>query len=304
MARVHTFYFLVNEAGEPIADANISIFLAGTETPATIYTDEFSNAYVNTAPHMISLSNGYIEWWTGDKNETYGYANTQKFKIKWEKVGISSGIVDYIDIFPAVSYVEPVDETDIFSIVKDKTVSNALAYEWTEHARANILTTPGIHGLMLATPTEFDTIPNKLIHNRMAWYWDRHYESTVQTFSPSAGTPHGIEEVDPLSTTTIKNKLVSNELINTIHQDISNIDGILDGIREGRFIVGTGDWTASGDTYWTEVTHSLDIEYPMIICWNTDTHKVEKMTDIEMLTTNKLKITSSETLNLSIRITT
>ncbi len=304
MARVHTFYFLVNEAGEPIPDANISIFLAGTETPATIYTDEFSNTYINTSPQMISLSNGYIEWWTGDKSESYGYANTQKFKIKWEKVGISSGIVDYIDVFPAVSYVEPVDETDILSIVKDKTVSNALATEWTNHARSDIVTSPGIHGLALTSPSESDVVPNKLINNKMAWDWNEHSASTVQSYPVLAGSPHNIKEVDPLSSTTIKNKLVSNETINTLNTNISDINNTLDGIKQGRFIVDVGDWILSSDIYYTEITHSLDIEYPMVLCWNTNTNKIEKMTDIEMISVNKIKISSSEQLDLSVRITT
>ena len=128
MARVHQWQFLMNEVGEPIENADIYVYLAGTTTPTFVYTDEYSNDGVNTTPQLKTLSNGYFEFWIADNSELHGYETTQKFKIKWDKTGITTGEVDFIDIFPATKYVEPVDETDPFSVVKDKTLSNQLAY--------------------------------------------------------------------------------------------------------------------------------------------------------------------------------
>ncbi len=224
MSRVHFWQFLINEIGEPIQGAEVSIYLAGTETPAHIYTDEFSGNIISDSPQLTTLSNGFFQAWIGDNLESHGYNTTQKFKLVWEKVGISQGEIDYIDIFPAIKYIEPVDETDQLSIVKDKTVSNQLAFGWEDHITYSIIDDGlPVHGLDIVNSSETDEIPNKLITNKMGWDWDHHQLSTIQSFHPSAGTPHNIEEVDILSSTTIKNKLVSNDIIKTIKDDIYDL---------------------------------------------------------------------------------
>ena len=322
MARVHQWQFLLNEVGEPISNADISVYLAGTTTPVTIYTDEFSNNTVSTAPQLKTLSNGYFEFWIADKNETFGYETTQKFKIKWEKTGIARGEVDFIDIFPAIKYVEPVDETDSFSIVKDKTLSNALAYGWESHIHhdAAVDGLP-IHGLTLVDLSSYDTLPNKLITNQMGWDWDKHRISTVQSYPSLAGTPHGIEEVNETSNSTLKNKLVSNNTIYTLNADINSLESHsdarddnlqiqidtlsteLNNINSNSFTINTTDWLVNGDELYYDISHNFGKSWLIVVCWNTDTSKIERMADIEEIDTNTIRVTISSTpLNLRVRI--
>jgi hypothetical protein len=358
MARVHIYHFLVNEVGEPIDGADISIFLAGTDAPANLYTDEFNYDFSSTAPQLTTLSNGYFEFWIADEDDIRGYRHSQKFKILWEKTGISRGEIDYIDIFPAVKDIESVNETDEFSIVKDKTVSNKLAYDWQSHINHNILLDTislPIHGIDIVDLDQVDTTGNKLITNQIGWLWEQHRLSTTASYHPSAGLPHGIDEVDETSLTTNKNKLVSNELMyylqdsidtNLAHSDDrddtlqsnitsgdetlqnnltagdvvlqynitagdedlqSNIDDLSNTIGlmvSDIFPITTGDWSDNNDgTYSYTITHDFGVNYPMVTVWNTSTKVVENMASIDEVDVNNTKITSSEVLNLSVRIT-
>jgi hypothetical protein len=116
---------LLNKEGQPIENADVSIYLAGTNTDATVFLDEFSSSSVSTSPQVITNENGYFEFWLPDPNSSSGYSITQKFKIYWDKTGIETGYIDYVDIYPTSS---PVNETDSDE-VKDKSISNLLAFQ-------------------------------------------------------------------------------------------------------------------------------------------------------------------------------
>lgn len=138
--RYHWWGFIVNELGEPIDNAEVTIYLAGSDTRANVYFDEYTNekssaVYVdnnnNTVYtfHMKTLSNGFYEFWIGDANEIDGYAPTTKFKIAWEKVGVAAGEVDFISILPYYPEIVEVDPNDPDSELRNKLVSNKMIYD-------------------------------------------------------------------------------------------------------------------------------------------------------------------------------
>ena len=100
MARIHFWTYMLNEEGQPLQDANVTVMLAGTVVPADVYLQEAGGSSTDVAPQMITNSEGYFEFWIGDVNEIAGYATPQKFKLKWEKVGVTTGQIDFIDILP------------------------------------------------------------------------------------------------------------------------------------------------------------------------------------------------------------
>ena len=100
MARIHFWSYLLNEEGQPLQNADVTIFLAGTEVPADVYLQEAGGTFTDDDPQLTTNSEGYFEFWIGDVNEVAGYATPQKFKLSWEKVGVATGIIDFIDILP------------------------------------------------------------------------------------------------------------------------------------------------------------------------------------------------------------
>jgi hypothetical protein len=100
MARIHFWSYLLNEEGQPLQNAEVTVFLAGTVVPADIYLQEAGGTFTDVEPQLVTNSEGYFEFWIGDVNEVAGYATPQKFKLSWEKIGVATGIIDFIDILP------------------------------------------------------------------------------------------------------------------------------------------------------------------------------------------------------------
>lgn len=97
MARAHYFYYLINSAGEPIPNANISIYSAGTTTPAQVYFGETGGASVSTIPQTNTDTNGFFQFWIADASEG-GYEATSKFDVSWSTGGgAEDGTLQYID---------------------------------------------------------------------------------------------------------------------------------------------------------------------------------------------------------------
>jgi len=328
MARYHQWGFIVNEAGEPIENAEITVKEAGGEIIANVYYDEFgtSNSFTTPAlsagPQLSTLSNGYYEFWIGDIYEPLGYRNDQKFKLEWIRIGVASGEIDYINVFPLGPHTDPVALTDCVSptIVKNKLVSDYLACKWDTHSDMEIVENGefySVHGLdfvhvdQYGHVDEMDTVPNKIINNYLGWHWDKHRLSTVQEFDISAGRPHNMEEVNPLEgDSTLRNKLVSNRDLYYLHSRITdlnvyvnNADIVLqnqinylsdlsDLSRSGLWTIYSEDWIQGLNNQWYfDIAHNLDILYPSVFCWDIDTNMAIQTAEIGYINTNIIKIT-------------
>jgi hypothetical protein len=323
MARYHWWGFIVNEAGEPIENAEITIKLAGTEELACVYYDEFGNANsclnpeLSAGPQLSTLSNGYYEFWIGDISEPYGYRNDQKFKIEWIRIGVAQGMIDYVNIFPLGPQTYPVSFNNCVSpsMERNKLVSDYLACKWDSHSDHNIVTESGdfspIHGIEFVDVESLDTVPNKIINNYYGFHWEYHRLSTVQDYHPSAGRPHGMEEVNPLDGSSIlRNKLVSNRDLYNLHGRITDlnvyvnnqdanlqlqIDDLLyitDQSKSGWWTVYAEDWIYDEyDKWYVDIEHDLEIYYPIVICWDELTKRVIQPTNIEFIDMNTIRIT-------------
>jgi len=284
--RYHFWQFLLNQEGQPINDADISIFRAGTTTPVTIYTGEISSDIVSIAPQLSTTSNGYFEFWIGDEEEPSGYERGTKFKIQWERAGISSGIVDNIEVFQTMA---GVDETDPDSIYKNKLISNALAYRFANHSEHEVLNDGfPIHGLMPVDVDAIDNVSNKVVSNRLANGWETHSNFNFDTVFPSEieDSPHDLQPIEYNSSDSTYNKLMSNQILFDIQGQITNIFSSV--YYE---TVAASAWVLNGGSYEYDFVHNLDEEYPFIICWDTTTNKVAELDVIESIDYNTLKLT-------------
>lgn len=129
MARVHYWQYLISDTGEPVAGASISVFLAGTDEPANVYLHPSEENVNGFNPQVYTNNDGFFEFWIGDTREQNGYTSTQKFKLKWESVGTTDGIVDNLDIFPPIF---PVDETST-DTERNRCISDLMAKQWEDH---------------------------------------------------------------------------------------------------------------------------------------------------------------------------
>jgi len=127
MARRVYYSWVCNDEGQPVSNVTVDVYQAGsTDTPANIY---LANTGGSPVSETTTDAEGYFEFWIADTSGAdLGYASDQKFRIDWSGTGITSGYVDYVNIFsPAAE----VDETDT-DTTKNKTVSNAQANQWSQ----------------------------------------------------------------------------------------------------------------------------------------------------------------------------
>jgi len=278
MARVHVWEFLLNDTGQPIGGADISIYKAGTETPAYIYEDEYGGSPINVdpntgeplAPQLTTLKNGYFEFWISDGDESeetnkqYGYDLFQKFKIAWNKTGVASGYIDFIEVFNETKKYGEVDITDN-NAIKNKLVSNYLANQWSYHSNLKIPDSGfiSIHGLLQLDPTDTGTTQNKLLSNNQAYKWETHVDTLSVSEAILSAGPHGIEPVDETSTDDIKNKLVSNNQMKQLTDSKVNITTAT--------LLSGSSWTSATGYYWTNVDYEGTSQYPIVQVWDMDT---------------------------------
>jgi hypothetical protein len=286
--RVHFWQFLLDEEGRPIEDAEISIFLAGGSTPASIYTQEIGGSPVSTSPQVETDSSGLFEFWIGDTGESAGYTTTQKFKLQWKKTGIATGSIDNVDVFLPVA---EVDETST-NTSKNKLVSNLLAYRWEEHRTDETHTIHGIEEVEIV-PSGATNVKDKLVSNELASGWELHKLDNTHTV-------HGIEEYNPSGSGTVRNKLVSNKDINDIYAAIG-----LGGPVAVAYYDTISSWSGptSAGYYYEDIEHNLDLEWPVVQCYNSSTRKVEEMVEIESIDDNTTRIWSNDnTLTIKVSI--
>jgi len=289
MSRFHYWQFLINKEGQPIPDANINVYLAGTDTSAYVYFDEFGSNTSNEEPQVITNNMGYFEFWVADASEAYGYQKGQKFKIEWEKPGVALGKIDWVDIFP---HVVEVDETDVTSTAKNKVISNKLAYRWEEHKNST-LQNDGfpIHGIEAVNEVDEDIFPNKVISNKLAKKWDSHSTFSFETSATSATAAHDLQPININSQDTIFNKLINNKILFDINESIITINELLEsGIgNAGNIFISH----SLSDTW--ILTHNFGVKYVAVTIFGTDDLEI-KPKSIELTNLNTVTVLFDESI--------
>jgi len=171
MARIHYWQYIVNEDGEPVENAVVRFYLADNPTTeAEIFLHPTAGTTTTTSvAELTTNSNGFFEVWFGDELEnTGGYEASQKFKLTWSKAGIASGYIDKIDIYPTVFQVDETDNISQDRSVRNKLISNELAYSWESHISMNA--TEGPHGFAAVDYNDNSIVYDKLVSNNLMNY--------------------------------------------------------------------------------------------------------------------------------------
>jgi len=170
MARIHYWQYIVNEDGEPVENAIIRFYLADSTTEAEVFLHPTAGTTTTTSvAELKTNSNGFFEVWFGDELEnTGGYEASQKFKLTWSKAGIATGVIDKIDIYPTVFQVDETDNISQNRSVRNKLISNELAYSWESHISMNA--TEGPHNFAAVDYNDTDITYNKLVSNNLMNY--------------------------------------------------------------------------------------------------------------------------------------
>jgi hypothetical protein len=171
MSRYQYWQYIVDEEGRPLEGVNIRFYLSDDpNTEADIFLSPTLGAPTKSSIADIeSDGDGFFEFWVGDEFETVGgYVSSQRFRITWERAGILLGYIDNIDIFPPVFQVDETDNSSLTTDLRNKLISNSLAYEWDAHVNSTYEDQP--HDLEPVDYTSEDTTYNKLVNNSMLNY--------------------------------------------------------------------------------------------------------------------------------------
>jgi len=295
--RYHFWQFLINQEGQPINDADISVYAAGTTTPVVVYLGELSSETANVAPQVKTNSNGFFEFWIGDEEEAIGYTRGTKFKISWNRTGIASGTIDNIEVFQTT---EGVDETDADSTFKNKLISNALAYQFDTHSKHDVLDDGyPIHGLMMVDTNSTENVFNKVISNKLANEWEIHKNYEFDSFSPSVldNSAHNLQPINYNSTDSKFNKLMADNILYDLKASIDLLGAYTETIEVTGWVLNGG----SGN-YEYNIIHNLDWDFPAIDCWDIDSRMVYAPTNIYSEDANIIKIENQTPQRLKVGI--
>lgn len=170
MARIKYWQYILDEEGRPVENATIKFYLTNSETPADIFLHPTAGTPTDTDSYNLKTNgDGYFQFFIGDEWETNGgYVASQKFKLVWSKAGIATGTINNIDILPQIFQVDETDNTSLEKDIKNKLISNELAYKWTNHVESLYGSFP--HDINPVDISDTNTDKNKLVSNSLLNY--------------------------------------------------------------------------------------------------------------------------------------
>jgi len=260
MARLHYYKWLTNQEGQPISNADIYVYLAGTTSPITLYTSEIGSTIIGTGPQVTTNSLGYFEFWVGDSGDVNGHNRSQKFKIKWIRTGIEESYIDNISLFD--TDISEVDETDIGttgdSLYKNKLVSNYLSKQWSDSS-TYIWAEKGVNNdITNMTGLDDGGIPLSKVAN---------------TYT----------DVDAKAAAVQSGAITNDVTLAPTHDSVYNAIAT---------IPGTYSYTYTTDTSWT-VVHNLGVYDVIVQCWSTDSSGSELLVPVSIIINSANQLTVS-----------
>jgi hypothetical protein len=177
MTKLHHWFLLKDKEGRPINNASINLYLAETYDEATVYssTDPSASSLIDQSTWITGAS-GYFDFYIGDQFESadtgyVGYDPDQLFDLYWAASGtiystdprVPSGVIDNIQLLPKLYQVDEVNR-GTRTVLKNKFISNNLAYDWNIHPNLEYSTFP--HDIDPVDYTDgSDVTFNKVVNN-------------------------------------------------------------------------------------------------------------------------------------------
>jgi len=127
--RYHYYNEARDQFGNAVKNADVYVYLAGTETDASIYTSNSGGSAVSSSPQIETASDGSFEFWVDDGD----YDHSQKFKVVISKPGFTTKRINYIDLFPNLSnFLESKDNDGNTWYMKPDTIDGSLVRSTTK----------------------------------------------------------------------------------------------------------------------------------------------------------------------------
>lgn len=169
MARKHYWQFLQDDEGNPLTNAEVRIYLAGTLTEANIFNHPtLGSSTTSSVYDLRTNSQGFFEVWFGDIFEVNGYISTQKFKVIWTKGSVTDTIEELTVYDPFFPYQSGEDKD------RNKTTSNNMGKNMQEHIALIVPSASphNIHPYDITTAIYDDataTTYNRTVSNRLLY---------------------------------------------------------------------------------------------------------------------------------------
>jgi len=225
MARIDYWQYMIDRQGNPLQDAEVRVYLAGTLNEADIYLNAtFGSVTKSSTENLKTNKYGFVQFWVGDTWEIEGGYNVdQQFKIVWQNN--IDGIEEEIDNFYVFTPVRPIDTTD------------------------------SIKGI----PSNKDK--DKVISNKQGYKWDMHVDSVVPSASPHDLHPVDLFNLNETVNKVISNKL--GYQMYQIAQTASTTSIDISAARF--YSEEVSSWSVSGGRYYADITHGLNNAYPIVV---------------------------------------
>ena len=82
MAKVRQWLYLKDEEGVPIEDAYLNLYLTGTETEATLFSDSIGTSLDQST--WTTGTSGFFDFYIGNEWDAQGYTANQTFDLAWQ----------------------------------------------------------------------------------------------------------------------------------------------------------------------------------------------------------------------------
>lgn len=182
MARIHYWQYIVDDEGNPLANADVRIYLGGTSTEANIFLhSEYGGYSTSSVVGLQTNENGFFEVWIGDQFELEGgYQPGQVFKVTWTKGSVTETIEKITFLSPLHPVLFTSDE------VRNKMISNFLANKIDTHVDS-IVPSSSPHDIESYTLLQLnrdstDDYYNKVVSNKLLYQM---YQIASQSVSAS-----------------------------------------------------------------------------------------------------------------------
>ena len=262
MARIDYWQYMVDNEGNPLENAEVRVYLAGTLDEADIYLNgTFGSVTRSSTEDLKTNKFGFVQFWIGDEWEVEGgYTVDQQFKVVWQND------VDAIE--------EEIDNLYIFSPLRP------------------VVTLDSIQG----QPNNRDK--NRLISNKQGKRWNDHVDSIVPSASPHGLEPVEFFDLDERQNRVISNKLGYQlyEMAETASITPTDVSAA------GFYNETISSWTASGGEYYKDVTHNFNNYYPIVVLYKIANLAMIRTKRIEAQGPDVTRVWLNENINVRVGI--